>query len=473
MIKKGYADSSTFQTRRTEYEKATLDFIMSAERIDKNSESFRWVVDDVKRMQTTAVLSRTLSHESVVLCIGRKEMPKALKVFCALDTKDNRNFKVFIDVTGLITIKEGMYKCSKVDQFCTYLMSAMMMLVYNTEPDKILRNSQLMISSLSCYVSLFTHILDYLRLNGFAENKEKISYIIGMFFQCGVLGFDRDNSTKNMAAKIANVKQSQLQAYEFYYEDSDLVSLKTLIQCLVANFNLKGLTDDLFLEKWIWQYGTGTQFAPDVFVAFSKMITDAYAGSYINNHKTIEKCCGRDMVTYTTTLLRVCGEVIDTGMRYEESRIDIMNRSDHAEAILESLISSKELRQARKLDDVLNNPSALSKRLEYIVSLCKNQKEIDKELQSAVNIINAWDERWAQKSVKDSMPKYNCCTITGAKIMKKYCSSKLCEKYRNMYQKGLIAMTKMVNSGDNTYYDINVIKKTMIPNNKKMIEILS
>ena len=37
------------------------------------------------------------------------------------------------------------------------------------------------------------------------------------------------------------------------------------------------------------------------------MITDAYCGAYINNQKTIEKICGKNLITYSKAILSIGG----------------------------------------------------------------------------------------------------------------------------------------------------------------------
>ena len=69
---------------------------------------------------------------------------------------------------------------------------------------------------------------------------------------------------------------------------------------------------DNFVEKWIFLYKTGTQFALELFPAFATMMTNAFHGAYINNQKTIEKVTnnGKDMVAFSRTILQIGSEML-------------------------------------------------------------------------------------------------------------------------------------------------------------------
>ena len=57
------------------------------------------------------------------------------------------------------------------------------------------------------------------------------------------------------------------------------------------------------------QFGPGTVFGLEYYPAFSAMITDAYVGGYLNNQKTIEKICGKDMVQYSKDVITMLGTI--------------------------------------------------------------------------------------------------------------------------------------------------------------------
>ena len=85
------------------------------------------------------------------------------------------------------------------------------------------------------------------------------------------------------------------------------------INCFIKAISIvikaESLKLDNFVERWIFLYHSGTQFGLELYPAFSSMITNAYSGAYLNNQKLIEKLCGRDMVDYTTALLRIGDEL--------------------------------------------------------------------------------------------------------------------------------------------------------------------
>lgn len=316
---KTFANSFLYK-RVPNYERNLMEYVMQAQRLDKKSEAFFSIIEDVKRRQSSAVLSRVLAREDLIISSYEKPLPASFKVFACKDVKAGGGVKVFIDVSGLIVEKNGFYICNKIDVLCSHLMSAMTMLVYANQTMKITGNSTITQSGTQCFVSLASHIFDYLRLNGYAENKNKISYILAMYYQVNMLGFDReDQSTKNLAVKVSGLQLKDINAMEIYYEDEDLTNIDTLLKSITETFKMRGMTTDIFIEKWSWFFGTGTHFGCELFTAFAKMITDAYCGSYINNQKSIEKCCGRTMVEFSTALLRVGEDVIDNGFRYESS----------------------------------------------------------------------------------------------------------------------------------------------------------
>ena len=67
---------------------------------------------------------------------------------------------------------------------------------------------------------------------------------------------------------------------------------------------------DNFIDKWILLYGSGTQFACEIFTAFANMLINAYVGAYINNQKQIEKIVGKYMINFTTTLFKIGGDLL-------------------------------------------------------------------------------------------------------------------------------------------------------------------
>lgn len=459
--KKTYADSYVYR-KFPEYEKNLLEFVMTGERIDKRSERFEGIVIDVKRRQVTSVISRVLESDQVILCIGaRKELPAAFKVFTAKDVKMDQKPKVFIDVTNLVVLKDGFYTCPKIDILCTYLLAAMNMLVYEKEPEKLLSSSVLNSTSMSCFVSMVLYILDYLRINGFAENRNKIAYVTAMYYQIHMLGKERDQTAKNNAVRVANGAIRDISTYEFFYDLEDLQSIDTFIKSISDTFKLQGLTTDVFLEKWLWLIGKGTQFGTELYTAFSKILTDAFSGTYLNNQKNIEKCCGRNMVEYTNTLLRICSDCIDRGMYYE-SNMDremlwntrILKEKGRAmiygntTVVQEGLFGDKEVKAAYKEVD----KAIISKKGSKIISTTKaymkameNLSESKRSAKCAqlVNIINLNNDVNAENPIDDPKILSNVC-----KVIKPYLLEKDKEKLRNLFNRMEVNIPKLLANKD-------------------------
>jgi len=297
--------SSTYLYSKGNYETPLLNAIMTCNRIDKNSREFQGIVDDVKRRQTTSVLLEVMMKNNVVLMMNSKPLSRSFSVFTAKDPKDRGELKVFIDCTNLFKYENGFYSCGRIDVLSAYLISAMDNMIYYTDPRRIVSNNIMVSSSTDAYVSLFCYILDYLRINGYAENKAKIMYIVGMFYQTTLLQKPISDSTRALAAKVAGITPREAKVVDILYDEEHLLNLKTLIDQIVKVFKFKDFTTELFVDKWIYLYGVSTIFAPELYTCFSTMLTDAYSGTYLNQQKTIEKCVGREMIEYTNALFKV------------------------------------------------------------------------------------------------------------------------------------------------------------------------
>lgn len=285
-------------------------------RINKADPSFKPVLDAIKTRQTTAVLYRILVMNDVVLCIDNKELPASYKVFYANDlASDKKSKKVFIDCTGLITFKNGFFNCKDIDKLCAYLTNALILKIYYEEPLRLLNNSSIIKSSLYCYIKLFTGVLDYLRVINFAENRIKISYIIGVYYLYNMMGKDI-KSARLSSANINSIAPKDAIAYDYYYDESDLENIDVFVKFLVETFKLKGLTTDIFLDRWFGMYGKGTMYGSELFPSLLCMIASAYSGAYINSQKRIENTCGRDMVTLVTTIFNIGADIYDKGFNY-------------------------------------------------------------------------------------------------------------------------------------------------------------
>ena len=322
------------------HHKRIAEFILKAERIEvKSADNFRGVVEDVKRFQKSSVLYNILLREDVVLAYSVEALPQAFKVFSAKDLSKGGGNKVFIDVTGLITINNGTYVCKDIGKLCTYLFQAIVWLLYESNPLSLLNNSSITISATECFVSLFDYLIGYFRFYGYSENRNKILYIAALYFLIRLLGKDNDMYSKNLAAKISGVNKTSISAYELYYKPEDFANINTFITSLAKSFKLKGLTTEVFVAKWIYICGTGTEYAPELFTAFSNMIIGVYCGAYVvPNQKTIEAQTKSNMVKFATSIMKLAVDEFDTRKYMEATELDkTIPRSQSTMELLEKV----------------------------------------------------------------------------------------------------------------------------------------
>ena len=90
------------------------------------SQEFNGVAEEIRRLQRSNVLYSLMMKDDIVLCINNKEMPRAFKVFMAKDLKDGQNArrKVFIDLTGIVVMKDGFYICKNPQYLITYSLKS-------------------------------------------------------------------------------------------------------------------------------------------------------------------------------------------------------------------------------------------------------------------------------------------------------------------------------------------------------------
>ena len=326
---KTYKDSFLYNNRNAkEVNKTLSDYIMNSTRIDKTSTGFVGIIEDIKRQQTSTIIYKILLMKRVVLCINSYELPRAYKVLEAYDIKEDKAPTIFIDCTGIIELKNGYYVCKKTDVLITYLLDALVYLLYRYAPTRLMNNSEITISATKCYVSLFTYILDYLRIIGYAENKSKISYLIALFFIHNVMDKPLDNYAKNLAAKIAGVELNNINAYDLYIEDDTFDNIDIFVKTLADTFKLKGFTLEVLVSKWIRLIGTGTQYALELFTNFGMLLASAYAGSYIVNQNQIERACGTNLVKFNNALKQVGQQTFYSTFKEQEFIDSIKVRSN-------------------------------------------------------------------------------------------------------------------------------------------------
>lgn len=296
--------NSSFLYKQYDYETVLTNAIMSADRIEKESENFQDVIISTKRRQTTSVLVDILQSNNVILLYPLKPLPLAMNTFAAKDIRKDGKLKVFIDASQTLQMKDGFWVTKNVDAFVAQLVSAATALIYYSDPKKIYTNSTLVLESTYCFVELFMYIINYLRVSGYSENKERLKYVIALYYLCGVLWKDMNESTRNIAMKVSEIDRRHADIADMLMKDYEeaFVNIDTFIKAISRAFNLTDFTTEVFIDKAIKVIGNGTHFGWEIYPSFSRIITDAYAGVYLNRQKVIEKICARHMITYTNAL---------------------------------------------------------------------------------------------------------------------------------------------------------------------------
>ena len=116
------------------------------------------------------------------------------------------------------------------------------------------------------------------------------------------MGKDLDNYTKNIAAKVAGLELKNIPAYDLYIEDDMFKDIDHFISFLAKAFKLKGFNLEVFIGRWIYIFGTGTQYATELFTSFGVLLCNAYAGTYVVQHKQIDRACGTNMIKFNNAI---------------------------------------------------------------------------------------------------------------------------------------------------------------------------
>lgn len=303
--------SSTYLYNKGDYEKHLVNFIMTAEEIDKTDSSFEDIKYDVKRRQIDNSILKVLESNNVKLMIHPVPLPKAFKVFAAADIKTDKKTKVFIDCTGIINKVNGSYKCNNVDILIAYLVSAISNLIYYVDPKRIIMRREIIESGARCFSALFTYIIDYLyKITNTPAIKSKCQYLASEYYVRSILCKEFTESLSGICKKISGMTDREVELLELQTDDDIFSNLDTFIKGIGNILKLPDLGLEIIVEKWLYLYGTGTQFALEIFPAFATMMTNCYVGCYLNNQKTIEKITGRNMVDFTKGMLKIGSESV-------------------------------------------------------------------------------------------------------------------------------------------------------------------
>ena len=294
-----------------------IEYVTNAQRINYGDISFKAIKDQLKTRATSAVLYRILQRGEINLCIYKKELPSSFKVFCAKDKKSGgTGKKIFIDATGLIEYQQGQFYCKDIDRLATYLTGALVQMIYYTDPGKLTNNGILQKACVSAFVKMFSGVMDYLKVNNYIQNRDRILYIAGVYFGYSVIGLDID-SARRISAVVNRVNPMDQKANDYRYIEDDLQTIDTFITSITNTFKLVGMNTAVFANKWIYLYGKGTIYALELYPIFISTMMYAYAGTYVNNWKRIETTCGKDMVDIATNVFKIGGDMYNKGYTYE------------------------------------------------------------------------------------------------------------------------------------------------------------
>nr|DAL58585.1 MAG TPA_asm: hypothetical protein [Caudoviricetes sp.] len=329
---KTYSDTYLYQ-KYSLYNKRLTDAIMKDPLIEKADESFKDVIYEIKRSRVSSALLTILTSRNTMLLECTDPLPRAFKVFVARDIKSKeRNIKVFIDCTGVIT-KDKNYPQYVINEtkLISYLINAGISMLYHKNFNSIIRVSDVVTYSTEAFSKLFTFIIDYLTKVSIQESsKIKVLYLSAMYFLCNILNFDPDEKrTVDIAKKVSGISEREANMLNILMtkiedrnvekthvrtSDNPYENIKIFIQSLrkVMHFNEKVITPDMVVERWMAQYGPGTVFGLEYFPAFSAMITDAYIGGYLNQQKTIEKVLGTTLVFYSKEAISLIDRAISS-----------------------------------------------------------------------------------------------------------------------------------------------------------------
>ena len=323
---KKFSDSYLYQ--KADYGKEIFNYLMEAEKVDKQSDGFNDILYDVKRQATTPAIIKVLLSNKIELLIDKKGMSHAFKVLYAKDIRNNKKdeHKVYIDCTGIISHDNGVYRCTKIGTLISYLITAMTYVIYyNDKASKsILSNVALIQSGSEAFVDMMLYVLGYLKVPvTYSDNKERMSFVLSEYFQYCIVGRDNSDGVYNVAKKVSGIKEAKTCDYLHTLFNTTFDEGHCDIKKFIAEFarvfmgqedgvpmpkNRTPLTVDVFIQRWMYAYGPSTYLALELFVPFSQMITDCYIGAFLNQQNTIEKVAGKSIITFSNELLKIGSE---------------------------------------------------------------------------------------------------------------------------------------------------------------------
>lgn len=308
-----------------DYDKEIFNYLMAAQRVDKNDNSFTDITYDVKRQASASILLKVLLSNKVVLMIDTKGVARAFKVIYAKDPKEGKlsNKKVFIDCTGIIKHENGAYRCTNITTLCSYLFAAMTYIIYNNIPKAILSNNTVMKTGAAAFADMMLYVLNYMKVpvtDG--DNKLKMSFVLAEYWLMCVAGKNED-AVYDIAKSISGIKEKKT-CDHYHILFNQTITPECKFDAFLSKFaevfldqregairpkNRAELTTEAFTQRWMSSFGPGTFLGLEVFVPFSQILTDVYVGGFINNQNTIEKIVGsKNVVKFANELLKIGSE---------------------------------------------------------------------------------------------------------------------------------------------------------------------
>lgn len=311
---KTYANTYLFN-KYHEYEKKMYEFIMSAERIDTRSDQFADLLYDFKRRNVGNSLLKIITSNNVILATRPGiSLPKSFKVFVAKDVKEDKTkMKVFIDVSDIITLKNGIYTCSKLEWLTSYVVSAMTAYIYAMNETKLTGNASIIKDGGEAFAKCYSYIIDRMyKITTVPLLRNKIEYISAIYYQVNILGKNLEknyDSIKANALRISDLDVKSAQIIDITLSEKDFINIDSFNEAISRIFSFMDFKTSNVIAMWMQAFGTGTVFAMEFLPAFATMLTNTYIGGYIDQQMTIEKITGTAMVSFSKTILQIGASV--------------------------------------------------------------------------------------------------------------------------------------------------------------------
>ena len=317
---KQYSDCYLYNSVKKQVEPNLMKFIQTSVEVDKSTESFqRTVVEAMKYRRTDNSIIKVLMSDNVVLLMSNNNLPlpRSFKVFVSKDIRTGHDInkrKAFIDVTSVITYKDGEYTIREreLDILITYITSAMHQFIYYGDPKMILMDRDILVSGAKCFAMLYKDIVNYLlKISVNGNLSGKVLYLAAIYYFVNLLKKDMTESYYNIAKKIAKLDSEEeyeitMMQFGGLQNMTDIKIFTTKIAEICGNTSM---TLNVFVDKWTYRFGPGTQYAMELYPAFANMLINASSGQYLNNSASISNICGTDMVVFYKAGLRIGNEV--------------------------------------------------------------------------------------------------------------------------------------------------------------------